>query len=257
MAELLIKIKPNPQNPTGLQDGDIINAFNNLYIKRVHAECICNPAKEQFNSDGLRPKGCLADMFLSKVSEFKLQRVGANEAKKIRLSDMAEVNDPWLVIAGIDEFFMIRKQNPKHQVFGTAGSEYIYGGRRSAPDSVLNDIWAEIEYRTPLREVDHRKSPMRGDEFKFFLALTVTDFDDRRRALYESPLHRTETRFVAERLCCVPWRDIDNIPAVTKNAVYNPGIATDLRDYGMAVTEDIVEIKGLKPSKRKRKLWIR
>ena len=249
MAELCIKIKRD--KPSKYEDGDIIFAPNNRRIKDVHAQVICHPKKMGFNGDGLRIANCLLDTYKSKVMQYKFQRVSAKEIKRITLATMDEeiISDvPNAKKEAIDVplFVARRLRSDRHQIFGTKGSEYWYGGHTDASLAKLAPVWAAIESKTAYREADHTKWPFTEGELKNYLCVAVDDFDNETRGDLESPLtdDKDPENIVTlkHRKHKVDWQNLA-LSTVIKDSILAKGVKVDIRDSIAFARSVIVGVK--------------
>lgn len=192
-AHLLILPGPHPT----YEDGDILCAMNRRRIRCSHAERICHVKHAGFNSSGLRPIDSLPDMFQQNTYELKTERIGPNQFRKTRLADGEnfefEADVEHLDFDGklknfSTEFISNAVRHLRHRIFGTAGSEYWYGGRTNASMAKLDTIWQEIEARSPHREADFPHWPFTRRELSRFLAISTDDFDDATAGILTAPL---------------------------------------------------------------------
>ncbi len=169
----------------GDDDGDIADAFNARRIKRRRARDVCRIEDTDFAATGHRVAGSLAEMHLAKTSRYKCERVSQHEINRITLATMAEEIVPH---TDAEQFFADRMIHPNHSIFGTPGHEVVYVGEPNETDAVLADVWAEIEKRTPLREVDFRSRNYSDTMLKHFLIVPVDDFTDDEQDAYKEPV---------------------------------------------------------------------
>lgn len=182
MAELVLKVGSfNPGSPEHYQDGDILCAFNQRRIRLVHSQHICKP--KSFTSNGLRQDGSLSEKFLSRTRQYKFERVGKDTVKRIVIATSEEEilgstpNQQGEAI-DVDLFVRRRLSHPNHMIFGSPGREVWYGGQVDYQDSVLSDVWTDIEAGSAFREINYRLWPLTEKEKRTYLALSVDDFSD-------------------------------------------------------------------------------
>ena len=250
MAELIIKTSTNGPDPQW-QDGDIIHAMNDLRIYDVHAQHICHKNQIGFNGDGLRPANSLTEMYLSRVMQYKFERISAKEMKRITLatldeevlSDKPNAKGEAIHIA---LYIQRRLQHNKHMIFGTPGGEVWYGGRTNATTAVIDDVWTEIESRTANLKADFGKFPWGKEDQKDHLAITVDDFDNAERSALESPMYDNtgvEPVITKRRRNKVDWR---NLPGMTQKIIDDTlavSVKVDIRDTFSFSRSQIVDAK--------------
>lgn len=259
MAELYLKVNPDANLP-GVQDGDVLFAPNDIRIKFVHADGICNVRHFGFNANGLRDANTLPDHMKKNTCEFKFQRVSNKEIKRITLADMSEeiLSDvPNAKGEAIDVplFIQRRLNHARHAIFGTPGAEYWYGGKTTITDATVDPVWTEITAQTGKLESDHRLWPMSRGEGTHLLAIRVTDFSDEMRAVYESRLDQADGQRLYKSACFVPWKDLNFLSDQTKAAIGYKQWYVDIREQGTYEVEQLVQFKGLINNRRRQDVW--
>jgi len=244
MAEILLYVTDDARPDDAYQDGDIVCAFNDRRIRHVHAQMICDPRKEDFNSDGLRPLGGLGQHWFESTCEYRFERVNRHEVRRINLwTQETEVLGRTPNASGeaidVTQYLARRLQNPKHQIFGAAGAEIWYGGGTAALDSTaVNAVWDRIETDTALLRDQHNLWPLTDRELQHFLAVPTLDMRDeitRRATAVELDYDRQQPeydpendigdRIARKRRARVQWREMGLDPA----AVLDPAVRMDLR----------------------------
>ena len=170
MAELLLR-KGNHGRALSCRDGDIVCAMNDRRIKDVHTQTICKNNRH------------LLEFYLSKVRQFKFERISETEVRRINLWDStSEIFDDTPNAEGkaidVPLFIQRRLKNPKHKIFGSQGNEVWYGGRTNASIIKLKEVWKEIETKTSFKESEHTKWPFSEYEKTNFVIIKTDDFDD-------------------------------------------------------------------------------
>ncbi|MCE9552378.1 MAG: hypothetical protein K8T91_03250 [Planctomycetes bacterium] len=234
MAELALKIGRGAD----YEEGDIVDAFNRLRIRRVHAEMICHVRHAGFTPQGLRPDG-LARAMHEICLQYRFERVSRNEIERVEIasgerkqfSSLHWVSEGWLRRQGIERDQLPRRYNDRlrryerlyaahpnaegeyieveeylahqlrhkqHAIFGRRGAEVWYGGREDVSDAKLDLVWQEIETRTPLREIDFRQWPAGGQDLRSFLFVAVDEFDDETLREWVTPLYAPLLQTMAE-----------------------------------------------------------
>lgn len=229
-AELLIKVGDNP-NPRGFKDGDIIHAFNNRDIKKVHAQHIVHVDKMPRNSDGNLKSGCLLDMYYQKVAELKIKRTSKNEVLITNLwTGETEIrNSTTLRTMAVEQFFNRRINHPARKVFGVKGFEYVYGGGTKIDESTIDDVWIGIEARTLNRKSNHDKFPWTDKELSKYLVLNVDDFTDKQKAKYTELDLDIDGTIIKKRKVKVNYKNIGLKQSDITNGE-NKNKKVDLRD---------------------------
>jgi hypothetical protein len=71
-----------------------------------------------------------------------------------------------------------RVKHPRHAIFGTKGREVWFGGQVYATHTELDQVWQEIESRTPYREVNFDLWPAGQLDLMHCLFIPVDDFNE-------------------------------------------------------------------------------
>ena len=181
-ASIAVKV-----NEGQADDGDVLVAINNRRIQSIHAQHICHKDKVGFNADGYREPGTLLETMLSKTRQYKfVQQSNCTDVKRIDLATLDEETlnkTPNASGEYIDVplYLQRRLRHSKHLIFGSNDgvcNEYWYGGNETFSQAAVNDIWTEIEARTPNRKADFNKWPFSDTELKHYLILPVEDMTD-------------------------------------------------------------------------------
>lgn len=164
------------------QDGDIVAAFNDSRILRVHADMLCHPRKVTITTDGLRADS-VARLYREQVYEYRFERVSRNEARRTNfITGKQDIvgNRPNAQGERINVTLYLKRQlaNPNHAIFGTKGREVWYGGAKRARREDMDRAWDAIENATALRRADFSMWPHSERELHHYLALPCEDFDD-------------------------------------------------------------------------------
>jgi hypothetical protein len=237
-AEIMIAVGDSA-DPGGYKDGDIVAAFNHKRIRGVNAEHICWSRDGQGKKKGgFLPTDIILEFFLSKVYQYKFQRIGVDTATRTNLVTM-EVDNISKTSTNVElkmdvaEYVNRRLASSKKPIFGSHGLEVWYGGHVVADGPRLDDIWAQIEILTSNREENNIRWPITEREKKKFLVISVDEFDDgEAQALVESEMvyvdpDNTETASVGKkRKRYIEWR---KLPDVVEADVLNGSVAVDIR----------------------------
>ena len=243
-AEYLIKIG----NSTSFEDGDIIHAMNDRRIKDVHAQTITHPKKCNLGPGVRHEAGCLAQVYLENTKEFKMERISENEVRRTNLatldtdiiSDVANKAGEYMDVP----FFIKRRiAHHAHQIFGSNGAEYWYGGKTDASLSNLSTIWTEIESKTAFREADHTKFPFTDKELSNYYVVKVQDFTNSERGDLEAPLLDVDGNTVKARKNYVDWENDLGLTIGEIAQIKDNGIKVDHRDKTAKVGSTIGSVK--------------
>ena len=245
MAELLIKI-----GNSRYEDGDILCAFNNKRISLVHLSHLCKPELSGFNKDNLRYPDSLFDVFNRNIYQYKFERISEKEIKRIVIDTdeyeiLSDAPNEKKEQIDVPLFIARRKASPRHQIFGSKGHEYWYGGRSS--NTKLDDIWTEVEARTEHRKVNYTKFPITSGEKRNYLALSVDDFNDEIRGELESPLMAVvegeeQEQTLKKRKHWVDYKKISELSSFQNN-ILDKNVEVDLRDNFTLVRNQIIKVK--------------
>lgn len=249
MPELIIKTSTNGLDPAW-QDGDIIHAMNDLRIHDVHAQHICHKNLIGFNGDGLRPANSLTEMYLSKVKQYKFERVSAKEMKRITLATLDEeilsdIPNAKGQAIHVGLYIQRRLLHAKHMIFGTPGAEVWYGGRTRATTAIIDDIWTLIEANTLYLKANFGKFPWGLNDQMDHLVITVDDFDNAVRSELESSIYDNADPPVMtkRRKNKVDWK---NLPGMTQKIIDDTladGVKVDISDTFSFSRSQIVDAK--------------
>jgi hypothetical protein len=180
MAEIALKVEDSPV----YKDGDVLCAFNRRRIRCAHAEHVVAPHKAGFNRDGLRPAASLAARALELTRQYKFQRVNRTTVRRTNLrtgsieelSNRPNANGEYI---NVPMFIASHVKHERHGIFGIKGREFWYGGKTYTTHTELDLVWAEIENRTPHKEVDFDLWPAgRLDLMQYLFVAVDDDFDD-------------------------------------------------------------------------------
>lgn len=252
MAELILQTSDNGPDPAW-RNNDIIHGMNDLRIHDVHAQHICHKNLIGFNGDGLRPANSLTEMYLSKVKQYKFERISVKEIKRIVLATLSEEilsEKPNAKGHAIDVGLYIQRRllHDKHMIFGTLGAEVWYGGRTRATTAVIGDVWTEIEAKTPNLKADFGEFPWGLNDQKDHLVITVDDFDDAERNELESSIYDDKVDppvLLKRRKNSVDWESLPGLTAKIIDDVKTDGLKVDIRDDFSFTRSQIVEAKAL------------
>ncbi len=235
-AQLMLIVGAHPV----YQDGDILCSFNRRRIRDVHAHYICDVKHATHNSDGLHDLDTLPEILRLNCCRYKFERISATEVRRTHLDTLdedvmdetpriyADKPTPQYVHAAL--FLERRKAHPRHGIFGTAGNEVWYGGRKNASYDRLTTVWNAIETKTANREENFTAWPATQIELKRFLIISTNDFDDNTGADLRAPLvdmaDPENPATVSSRKNWIEWRDL---PDVVEADVLNKTLEVDMR----------------------------
>jgi len=253
MAELALHIGDHP-DPSGYRDGDVIHAFNDVWIKRVHAEHIC---KNSTNRSLMRD-------WCNCMCEFRIERLSRDEAQIVRISDglvhRFESNKPFInpfadsntpQNMDIQEYVQRRIRTGRKFIDGARGREIWWGGKlfHDQPQSV-DAIWQQIEAATPQnrQQEQHKLWPCGQCDLCEFLFIRVDDFDAQERIDLESSQMLADPGtgaqvITARRSRHVNWQDNLGISARTIDRIRNKRITIDKRSTFAYQRRHIVHTK--------------
>lgn len=176
MAEVVIKVDPGGN----YENGDVLAAFSDRHIACVHAQRICKPRPGQRNSDRRLRIGSLPFYYMSRVSQYRFERVGATEVDRY---EIGTANDPVRFgPADMDVRFFLRRRLRKtdNLIFGPKGQEVWFGGRSDFSEAATRAVWDQIEANTGIRRTVARWQlwPMGRLDIRSHLALRMESFTD-------------------------------------------------------------------------------
>lgn len=174
MAEVIIKIDPS----SNYENGDVLAAFSDRHVANVHAQRICKPRPEQRNSDGRLQIGTLPFHYMSRVSQYRFERVGPVEVDRY---EIGTANDPVRFgPADMDVRFFLRRRLRKSDnlIFGPKGQEVWFGGRTDFSAAATQAVWEQIEANSGIRQNVARWQlwPMGRLDIRSHLALRMESF---------------------------------------------------------------------------------
>ncbi len=185
MAEIILKVGTNGKEPQ-YQDKDIVQAFSQRTIRCDHAYRICHVNNFGMTRDGLRPES-LARKFLEHTYEYKYERVSRTEFLRTELSTMQQtiisnIRNAEGLHCYVQLYLDSRLAHPKHRIFGTPGSEFLYHGKKNYSNVKMDLVWNDIETDTVLREVDHFYWRLKSKEKQLHASFQVNDMTDEEEA---------------------------------------------------------------------------
>jgi hypothetical protein len=238
--ELIVKVS-DVDGDSSYKDGDVVQAFSNEKILLANARVICSPENSPLDSTtGLRENDGLLEKFMENISLYRFIRQNSTDVKRINLSTAAESivgKDPNEDGEFIDvhAYLTNKLRNPKHLVFGSAGSEVWYGSQKS-PD--LDVLWNEIESHTDFLKQDYYSWPFSETEKRHFLPLNCRGFagseftelsnatvSDKNLCVYSSD---RET-IIAKRRWQVPYWDLSSELSININDIRDASKLVDGR----------------------------
>lgn len=180
MAELLLKVGTIGPDPRW-QDGDVVCAWNSRMVSQRHLSIIAHP---RLLPPGRRAIDSHAFDYLGGVCRFRFERISATEVRRTDTTGALPVeifnNTANAQGERIDVGAYLARQlrHPNHAIFGAAGTEIWFGGRRDYATSRLDAIWTKVEARSGLLKADHDQFPITETEKRHFLPITLDDFSD-------------------------------------------------------------------------------
>ncbi len=231
-AELLVK-KGDGQD---YKDGDIISALNSKRILDVHAQNITNPKFQDKNKHGLREPGSTLEDYLLNTKEFKFQRLSKTAIKKINLqtreetviSDVPNADGEQM---DVPTYIARRLRHDRHQIFGTPGQEYWFGGRTITTDVSIDKVWEQIEAKTSHQKKDYKTYPFTPHERKKFKVIKIGDLTDKEVGNLTAPELDDNGETVKQRRYKIDLSNPNN-PKLKKKAkpekvaMFTPGVRT-------------------------------
>lgn len=210
------------------EDGDVLVAINRRRVRQVHSEHICHVKQMGFNSDGLRPVGCLAEKSREATHQYKFVRVGDSVERHEIGTPNVEVFGPEAIDVSL--FLARRKVHARHAIFGNAGAEYWFGGQIDTSHARLDTVWNAIETDSANREADFPNWPFTDKELRRFLIVDVDDFDDatagQLTAEQWDETNPDQPVLVKKRVHTVAWRGLRD---VIQADVLDPAVSVDIR----------------------------
>lgn len=247
MADLVLKVGDSA-NPAHYQDGDVICAFTDKHISRVHAEHICKPSG--FNSNGLRDINSMTFKMFSEFYQHRFDRVSNTEVKRTLL-----VNNSFEIFSDktakqiyVQEYIDRRLKHSKHLIFGNTGSEIWFGGRSDFSQTKIDNIWTQITAHTGKLKENHSQWPLGLQEPYDFLPLGITtDLTDAEANELVAPITEiqiidgVETEVVTKkRKNFIDWQGIKTMSPVSIGKVNNVNTPVDKRaQYPLTLSEHL------------------
>jgi len=188
MAELVLKVG----NSKVYEDGDVVDAFNRRRTRCVHAEGICHVKLVEKQSNGRRVANSLAEMFRQQTYQYRFERVSLKAVKRINQWTLDE--DVFSDVSVKGEYIHVQNfvnrglRHDCHVIFGEPGAEIWYGGKTKVDSVAMDAVWAEIEQRTAIREMDYVLWPCGLCDLKEHFFVSVNEFDDMTLEDFKAPL---------------------------------------------------------------------
>ena len=236
--EILIKVGDSGAS-TGFKDGDIVEAFSTDRILKTNAESICTSTERQLDDvSGLNVSGTIHEARLIISSQYKFVRCGDDvERTDLLTGDVTVHNTTTAERIDVVEYLKRRLRSRRHNIFGTTGAEYWFGGSVNYDAQTL---WDEIENRSDKLRVNYKHWPLTPAEQRFFFPISLCGHhgheDDISHATAELRTHivledseSMEPVVLAKREWRVPYWDLASEFSVTVDDVRNPGISIDAR----------------------------
>jgi len=198
-------------NGGGYENGDVIVAMNAKSALFIQAEQLTHPNKMKRKTNGTIEQGELLEDFYEKTREYKFERVSQNEVKRTRrfVSDASTQPISYINTESIDfisdvpnakgEFMNVPLfiERNKKIVFGSKGQEYWYGGETKITDETMDEVWDELEDKTPKKR--NHEFPFSETEKKHFAILKVQNMDDVEVAELTEPLLDAQGKILKKR----------------------------------------------------------
>ena len=175
-GEILVKIGDSPT----YEDGDILCAFNRNRIRCVHAEHLCHYKLAGRNRDGNFPINSLTRWFLEYTMPEKVNVLNSKEWLVENRVENSKERVPATFYSGL--------------VFGKAGKEFFYQGKRDTSDANLNKVWTKIFNIEGRREGEEefQQWPMGRLDIQHHLAVRTEDFTTAEREALVQPLQTVD-----------------------------------------------------------------
>lgn len=224
----------NDNNPiTSYQDGDILFAYNSLYIRSSWAEQLTIPSG--FNIDGLRDVNSVSRLaWFENIYQFRFERLNSTQIRKINLTTLDEeiittgVPDSEGNTMFVDEYIRRRKKHISHNIFGFDGSEIYYGGRSNINEANIDLVWENIESLTSHKEIDYHSINHREHTLKNSLIISVNDFSNIVRETLTESESDIDGVMVKKRKQNIDWRELP-YSVSQRNDILNKSLIVDLR----------------------------
>jgi len=241
MSDLQLIVGDHPK----YGDGDVLVARSEMHALAVGVDHLCGVRQAGMNSDGLRPRGTLAERFHRLVDQFRVERTAPGELTvtnqwtgETRVLSLGRKE-----VEGRLKRLTHRKNGTpiqRHVLFGRKGREVFYTGRQRPwrrQAARLSALWDEIEARTNRRRQDYERFPWGSDDLRHFLVvrcepLTVEQADALTEPLYGPvPDDGSEPEELRPRRYWLDWRRlIANTPGVSEADVLDRNTSVDIRD---------------------------
>ena len=204
MGEIAVKAKTVGK----YEEDDIVDAFSEKRIMVNNLQLICfkqNTQRQLSNAvNGIIPLGDIAQTYLEKTSQFKFERIGDKKGKITRLSDGNEIefdsgvkftqHNGKEVHMDLETVIAKKKKAAQFPMFGEEGLGVWYGGSTTYEDAALNDIWTDVETKTPERKADNKniRWPFGNMEMKNNACLITVPFSNSEIANLLEPLYEID-----------------------------------------------------------------
>ncbi len=238
MAEVVLKV-----GTFGMyEDGDILCAWNDKYIKKKNAETICRESGDR----------ALQEIYAQKTHIYRFDRISEFTVTRTNLvTDEIDIFSDDRDDLGRYMHVKWHIQINAKKMFGFEGAERWYEKETIPDDTKLDLIWDEIEARTGERRANNTLYPLGDNNLMEFLALSVDDMTDAQAANlvlseYETQTIDGEEREVQvkKRINKIDYASISAISADTLNRIYDRKEIVDVR--GDTKINPISEVVALK-----------
>lgn len=171
MGHILCQIASPGPDPLA-QYGDVVQGATTCAAEIKNAGRICSVRRAGFTSDGLRPIGSLAEMFLWRTRQWMNRRVSRTEVIRRCIVTGEEARYGPESIS-LDSYLRQRVRHHSHQIFGVPGAEYWFSG--PSTHQFVDVIWDSISSATGLSRSDHGRYPLTPVELRRFLAIGIPE----------------------------------------------------------------------------------
>ncbi|TWU12845.1 hypothetical protein CA54_16710 [Symmachiella macrocystis] len=224
MAEIAIKV----DDFDGYLDGDTLQGFSRLGIRRVHAENICGVGKMRRTREGLLPTNCLLRKYMQRVRQYRFERVSAGVVLRKDLRSRGRDNAEEMPM-DVRQYLRRRLRKADNLIFGLTGREFWYGGSWDFSHSAFDGVWGDIETDSNEREADHTEWPFTPADKREHLVVTVDDMSEPERVELQAPQLGAKGQVISKRCNFVRIADDLGLTGQEVDDVRNKTREVDIR----------------------------
>lgn len=177
MAEVLLKV----DDGAGLEDGDVITAYSDHWIRFKWAELRCLPTNAKRNRDDvIIDPVCIGYHRL--LYQYEVAQISSTEAVRYD----STTGETVIVNGDFDEFVRRRKlKATTHRIFQVNGRPTWFGGYLDLSEQNVSSIWDHLENTTDLARTDNTKYPLGRRDVRSFLPVSCVMSHAQSQALVE------------------------------------------------------------------------